>query len=138
MSVPIPLAERSHLAWHRRPLPLLVVATACLLAKLSPYQLQRVLFQARRGARKATYEEALAARRAVVAVSMLCAGEGCLQRSIATALLCRTRGAWPTWCAGVRTNPFAAHAWVEVDGQPVDEPAGNASYRPILTVSLES
>jgi hypothetical protein len=23
------------------------------------------------------------------------------------------RGVWPTWCTGVRTPPFSAHAWVE-------------------------
>lgn len=136
MSVPISITERRRLAWHRRPLPLLIVVTARLLAKLSPYRLERVLIQARRGARKATYKETLASRDAVVAVSMLCAGEGCLQRSVATALLCRTRGAWPTWCAGVRTTPFAAHAWVEVDGQPVGEPSSTASYRPIIVVSI--
>jgi hypothetical protein len=70
----------------------------------------------------------------VVAVSVLCAGEGCLQRSLATALLCRMRGSWPTWCTGVRTMPFGAHAWVEADGVPVDEPHQPGHYRPVITV----
>jgi hypothetical protein len=65
---------------------------------------------------------------------MLCAGEGCLQRSLATALLCRLRGSWPTWCTGVRTMPFGAHAWVEADGVPVDEPDPPGHYRPVITV----
>jgi hypothetical protein len=69
-----------------------------------------------------------------VAVSVLCAGEGCLQRSLATALLCRLRGTWPTWCTGVRTMPFSAHAWVEADGEPVDEPHPAGHYRPVITV----
>ncbi len=88
----------------------------------------------RGGAAPATAAQALLARRAVVAVSLRCAGQGCLQRSIATALLCRLRGVWPTWCTGVRTDPFAAHAWVEVDGQPVGEPHPKGHYAPLLTI----
>ncbi|WP_079249549.1 lasso peptide biosynthesis B2 protein [Streptomyces sp. IMTB 2501] len=67
-------------------------------------------------------------------LSTLCSGRYCLQRSLATALLCRMRGSWPTWCSGVRTSPFAAHAWVEADGRPVGEPEDTASYQPMITV----
>jgi hypothetical protein len=88
----------------------------------------------RRGAAPATYEQARAAREAVVATSVVCAGEGCLQRALATALLCRLRGVWPTWCIGVRTAPFAAHAWVEVASEPVDEPHPPGYYRRIITI----
>ncbi|MFD0475475.1 lasso peptide biosynthesis B2 protein [Nonomuraea thailandensis] len=77
---------------------------------------------ARRGAAPATAAQAKAARDAVIAVSLSCAGQGCLPRSIAAALLCRLRGTWPTWCTGVRVHPFAAHAWIEAGGRPVDEP----------------
>lgn len=89
---------------------------------------------ARRGARPATYGEAHLARTEVMSLSVACAGEGCLQRSLATALLCRMRGSWPTWCTGVRTQPFAAHAWVEAEGIPVGEETALAQYRPIMTV----
>ncbi|NUP40023.1 MAG: lasso peptide biosynthesis B2 protein, partial [Streptomyces sp.] len=88
-----------------------------------------------RGARPATAEQALAARRAVVAVSLRCAGQACLQRSIAAALLCRSRGVWPTWCTGVRTSPFEAHAWIEAAGEPVGEPYPAGHYRPLLSVA---
>ncbi|WP_414166969.1 lasso peptide biosynthesis B2 protein [Streptoverticillium reticulum] len=118
---------------HRPPV-LLAVATARLLIRLSPRRLRRMLGLARRGAGAATADQALAARNAVVAVSARCAGEGCLQRSVATALLCRLRGTWPTWCTGVRTGPFRAHAWVEVDGQPIGEPYAAGSYRTMMTV----
>jgi len=134
MSMPLTVEHRDHLPVRRRVLPLLAVGIARILARTSPRRLRAVLELARRGAAPATPEQALAARRAVVAVSMRCAGQGCLQRSIAAALLCRTRGAWPTWATGVRTAPFAAHAWIEVDDQPVGEqyPAGH--YRRILSV----
>jgi hypothetical protein len=46
----------------------------------------------------------------------------------------RIRGVWPTWCTGVRTAPFIAHAWVEADGHPVGEPQGPGYYRPLIVI----
>jgi hypothetical protein len=134
VSVPAALPPRDSLPLHRRPMPLLAVGVARLLARAKPARLRRVLEFARRGARPATADQALAARRAVVAVSLRCAGQGCLQRSIAAALLCRSRGVWPTWCTGVRTAPFEAHAWIEVAGEPVGEPSPAGYYRSLLSV----
>ncbi|MCW7984949.1 hypothetical protein XF35_06280 [Streptomyces platensis subsp. clarensis] len=134
MSLPVALSERRRLPPHRRLVPLLAVGVARLLAKARPARLRKVLEFTRRGARPATADQALAAREAVVSVSLRCAGQGCLQRSIATALLCRARGAWPTWCTGVRTHPFAAHAWVEADNQPVGEPHPKGHYKPLIAI----
>ena len=90
----------------------------------------------RRGAKPATFEQAKAARDAVVAVSLHCAArEGCLARSLATVLLCRLRGHWPTWCVGARRlPPFAAHAWVEADGIMVGEDYPPDYFRILFTV----
>ncbi|MCZ0991656.1 lasso peptide biosynthesis B2 protein [Streptomyces diastatochromogenes] len=85
--------------------------------------------------RPATTSQALAAREAVVALSARCAGEGCLQRSVATALLCRMRGSGRTG-ARVRTAPFRAHAWVEVDGLPVGEPHRPGAYHRMMVVPV--
>ncbi|MGE5829336.1 MAG: lasso peptide biosynthesis B2 protein [Micromonosporaceae bacterium] len=135
MTTPMALSERERLPWRIRLVAHLAVALARLLARQPPGRIRRLLLVIRWGARPATGVEASAARRAVIAVSMLCAGEGCLQRSLATALLCRLRGSWPTWCTGVRTMPFGAHAWVEADGEPVDEPLlPSGGYRPVITV----
>ncbi|MDW6058870.1 lasso peptide biosynthesis B2 protein [Streptomyces sp. NPDC059679] len=135
MSAPMALADRDRLPLHRRVTPWLAVVVARLLARAKPARVRAVLEFARRGARPATAEQALAARRAVVAVSLRCAGQACLQRSIAAALLCRSRGVWPTWCTGVRTSPFEAHAWIEVAGEPVGEPYPAGHYRPLLSVA---
>ena len=134
MSAPLALQERNSLPPRRRVVPLLAVGAARVLASLKPVRLRRVLEFLRRGARPATAAQALDARQAVVSVSLRCAGQACLQRSIAAALLCRSRGLWPTWCTGIRTSPFEAHAWIEVAGDPVGElvPAGH--YRPLLRV----
>ncbi|MFE1770659.1 lasso peptide biosynthesis B2 protein [Streptomyces sp. NPDC059008] len=110
------------------------VAGARLLAHLPPKRLQAVLRAARRGARPADHATALRARQDVTAVSVLCSGHYCLQRSLATALLCRLGGTWPTWSTGVRTPPFAAHAWVEADGRRVGEPDDTVTYRTLLSV----
>ncbi|MGY0071683.1 lasso peptide biosynthesis B2 protein (plasmid) [Streptomyces sp. QTS137] len=110
------------------------VGAARLLAHLPPDRLQAVLRAARRGAKSASYDTASTARGDVTAVSVLCSGRYCLQRSLATVLLCRIGGTWPTWCTGVRTSPFAAHAWVEAEGRPVDEPADTAAFHTMLTV----
>ncbi|MEV6024837.1 lasso peptide biosynthesis B2 protein [Streptomyces sp. NPDC052036] len=134
MSIPVALSRRDRLPPHRRLVPFLAVAVARVLSKLSPSKLRAVLEFARRRAAPATADQAAAARAAVVAVSLRCAGQACLQRSVATALLCRARGTWPTWCTGVRTNPFSAHAWVEVEGIPVGEPYPAGYFRTILTV----
>ncbi len=127
-------AARDVVPLHRRPPVLLAIAAAQLLALLSPRRIRRVLSLVRHGATPATTDQALHARQAVVAVSARCAGEGCLQRSVATALLCRIRGVWPDWCTGVRTGPFRAHAWVEVDGQPVGEPHRAGYYHRLMIV----
>jgi hypothetical protein len=126
---------RMRVAPHRRALALLAVGAGHLIGRLPPARIRRILTVAARGARAASYAEASRARRTVTAVSVRCAGEGCLPRSIATALLCRVSGSWPTWHAGVRTIPFQAHAWVEADNRPVDEPLSTQQMRPLVTVS---
>ncbi|HEY6422607.1 MAG TPA: lasso peptide biosynthesis B2 protein [Pseudonocardiaceae bacterium] len=134
MTVPVALEHQRRLPAHRRVLPLLAVGAARLLATLRPRQLRTVLELARRGARPATAQQAHAAREAVVAVSLRCAGQGCLQRSLAATLYCRAHGTWPTWCTGVRTNPFAAHAWIQVADQPIGEPHPAGHYRTLIAI----
>lgn len=114
----------------------LVVGLARLLARRPPRRIRAVLRRVSRGARPARYDEALAARETVVTVSLACAApEGCLPRSLATAMLCRLHGRWPVWCVGVRrVAPFAAHAWVEAGGVPVGEDAPPDYFRAFFTV----
>ena len=125
-SVPLP----------RRILAYLTVVAARLLAAQSPRRIRTVLGWLRRGAKPATFEQAKAARDTVVAVSLTCAArEGCVPRSLATILLCRLRGRWPTWCVGARRlPPFAAHAWVEADGVMVGEEYPPDYFRTFFTV----
>lgn len=120
----------------RRAGALAAVGVARLLATRSPAQIRRVLLRVRAGARPAGRDTALAAREAVMAVSLTCrGGRGCVPRSIATALLCRLGGTFPTWCVGVRAvPPFAAHAWVEADGEMIGETMPPGYLRALFTV----
>ncbi|MFI0915166.1 lasso peptide biosynthesis B2 protein [Streptomyces abikoensis] len=134
MSVAVTVDKPPRIPIHRRPLPLLAVVAGHLIGRLSPRTIRNVLTVCARGARPAGYAEARRARARVVAVSVRCAGQGCLPRSIATALLCRAGGSWPTWHAGVQTMPFRAHAWVEAENRPVDEPLSTTHMQPLVTV----
>ncbi|MCJ0873275.1 MULTISPECIES: lasso peptide biosynthesis B2 protein [unclassified Streptomyces] len=118
----------------------LAVAVGRPLLLLPPARLARVLGVVSRGARPAGHERTYRARQAVTTVSAVCAGrEGCLPRSVATALLCRARGEWPTWCVGVRAAPpFGAHAWVEAEGRLVGEELPESYFRRLITVGSGS
>jgi hypothetical protein len=120
----------------RRAAARFAVSLALLLSHLPPGRIRWVLAALRTGARPAGHDQARAAREAVAAVSLTCLGpRGCLPRSLATALLCRLGGTWPTWCVGVRTlPPFGAHAWVEADGRLVGENVPDGYLTPLITV----
>lgn len=114
----------------------LVLLPAVVLALLPPRRIRAVLGVLRRGARPATTVRAQAARDAMCAVSLRCTGpKGCLPRSLGAALLCRLRGTWPTWCAGVRVvPPFTAHAWIEAEGRPVGEGVPDGYFARLVAV----
>ncbi|ADP78328.1 hypothetical protein FraEuI1c_0242 [Pseudofrankia inefficax] len=120
----------------RRLLASVAVVAARALATQPPARIHAVLTAVSRGARPASLARTETARADVVAVSLVCRGaRGCVPRSIATALLCRMSGSWPTWHAGVRSvAPFAAHAWVEAGGQLVGEEEPPGYFRPLMTV----
>ncbi|GCD32821.1 hypothetical protein OEIGOIKO_00539 [Streptomyces chrestomyceticus JCM 4735] len=124
MSAPeaVPYRPRS-IPLPRRFTARVAVGCAHVLATLPPGRIRAVLGLLRRGARPATLAEAAHARQTVLAVSLAAGGgKGCLPRSLATVLLCRVHGQWPVWCVGVRARPpFAAHAWVEAEGELVGE-----------------
>jgi hypothetical protein len=137
MTQPQIVERNRRLPLRQRPAALAAVGAACMLARLPPKHIRAVLTLLRRRAAPATHQQAKDALDAILAVSVLCGGRYCLQRSLATTLLCRIRGVWPTWCTGVRTAPFVAHAWVEADGRLVGEPHVPGYYRPLIVISPE-
>ncbi|MFI1968420.1 polyketide beta-ketoacyl synthase [Streptomyces cinnamoneus] len=137
MTTPSALERPTGVPLTRRTAARLVLLLAVPLAFLPPHRIRTVLTVARRGAAPADAAQTLAARNAVCAVSLFCAGpRGCLPRSLATALLCRLGGTWPTWCTGVRVvPPFTAHAWVEVEGHLVGEHVPDDYFSRLITVA---
>lgn len=134
LPAPIALAPGEHLRGR-----IAIAAAHLLVGTLGthPARLRQALIILARRAAPAPYEAAEHARNVVTTLSPRCgSGYGCLPRSIATALLCRLDGTWPTWTSGVRFPPLASHAWIEADGTPVGEdPAVIATFTPTLTVA---
>jgi len=112
-----------------------VVGIAWTMTLLPPALIESTLRRIAHPSRYTCSHDAQRIRAAVCAVSARCAGEGCLQRSIAAFMLCRLEGHSPGWKTGYQLEPFAAHAWIEVDGRPVDEPLRIRSYVPVLSVA---
>lgn len=107
----------------------IAISLARVITRFPPDTLQSVMGRLCRSApRVATVGEALYARELVCGLSRRCAGQGCLQRSVAVVLFCRSQGSAPDWRTGFALNPFLAHAWVEVDGAPVGELAAVEGY----------
>ncbi|GAA2064464.1 hypothetical protein GCM10009801_09100 [Streptomyces albiaxialis] len=116
---PVPLTITDRLTGH------LAVTAAHLIATAlgpRPRRLDAALRLLARRAVPATAAQTAHARDVVCTLSPRCgSGYGCLPRSLATALLCRLHGRWPTWKTGVRFPPLASHAWNEADGIPIGE-----------------
>ncbi|ATL68802.1 lasso peptide biosynthesis B2 protein [Nocardia terpenica] len=134
MTSPCAIPPRTSVG-RARVLPGIAAGIAAVLAKLPPKYLCATMEFVRGAARPAPAVVVADAREAVLAASLRCAVDGCLRLSIATALLCRFRGVWPTWRVGVRSTPFSAHAWVEADGRAIGESFPDGYYHPILTVA---
>jgi ATP-binding cassette, subfamily B, bacterial len=109
------------------------------LVSRNPQTIERVLLRWAAKYPPATRADVLAARASVCSVSARCrTQEGCLRRSLAVAMLCRLRGTSAGWCTGFASDPFRAHAWVEVDGQPVGELPEVSSYLKVVDVHRDS
>ncbi|MFC8915244.1 lasso peptide biosynthesis B2 protein [Streptomyces sp. NPDC047821] len=140
MTTPSALERPTGVPFARRLGARAVLLPAVALALLPPRRIRAVLDVARRGAAPATTAQAQAARDAMCAVSLRCAGpKGCLPRSLGAALLCRLSGTWPTWCTGVSmVPPFNAHAWIEADGRPVGEGVPDGYFTRLIAVAARS
>lgn len=77
----------------------------------------------------------LAAEFRVLRPWLYTARDRCLLDSLVLASYLHRLGVDPTFVIGVRTKPFAAHAWVQVGNYVVDDSPENVSgYTPILAI----
>ena len=73
------------------------------------------------GARLAAEQVERAAYHVAVAAAFFPGRAVCLEQSLALYVLLRRRGVPAELRVGVQVYPFHAHAWVELDGEPVNE-----------------
>lgn len=136
MSQALPMTPAA-LSTRRRATIGSTVLASRALSCLPPRRLREVLTTVAQGATPADYLQTRRVRDEVLTASALARGDSsCLMRSISTALVCRTEGLWPEWCVGVlNTPPFTAHAWLEAEGEIVDEPLTSSSFAKFFTVA---
>ncbi|MFL1429355.1 MULTISPECIES: lasso peptide biosynthesis B2 protein [unclassified Nocardiopsis] len=95
--------------------------------------LRLVAFANRHTRRPASPAEAEAAVRSVRAAGRWFPGRfACLEGSLASALACLLLRRRVEWCIGARMMPYAVHAWVAVNGAPVEE--SHFAEHPYLTL----
>lgn len=121
------LLKRSVASVPRAPrLPSCLALLALVDASVRLLGLRRTLALVRRlaGGRPARRDAALLAettRRLILAAAFYPRRALCLEQSLTLCVLLRRRGIPAELRLGVQRLPFYAHAWVEVDGQPIDE-----------------
>ncbi|WP_275504084.1 lasso peptide biosynthesis B2 protein [Sphingomonas pollutisoli] len=59
----------------------------------------------------------------------------CLPRSLAFLRVCIARGHYPSLVIGIRTNPFTAHAWVQMGGKVLNDSVDHVRvFTPIMVL----
>lgn len=119
-----------------------VLAPACLTVAgwLLRLRFSRVVTAIKRAqqtcGRPATTSEATGFAAAVRHAARHRAGRvACMEHSLATVILAVLHRRSVDWCIGARMMPYASHAWVEVDHQPVGEPTSrDRPYHVLLRV----
>ncbi len=123
MALPPPQPARTRL--HHRLAGLLGFVLAVVLLRFPlEHSVAFVEKLKRRTVRPATREEAEAFVAAVRRSAHWFPGRAaCLENSLAVALAALLTRRFVDWCIGARLMPYAAHAWIEVEGTPVGEPS---------------
>lgn len=97
--------------------------------------LARRLGERAAGARLPAEEVERTAYRVAVAAAFFPGRAVCLEQSLALYVLLRRRGVPAELRLGVQVHPFHAHAWVELDGEPLNEdPEAVRRFRPLPAV----
>jgi ATP-binding cassette subfamily B protein len=135
MTIPVFAQTVTAATFRDRVYARLAVLLARRLERAKPSDVERTL--QRWANRFPPAEERMVAvyRNAVCAASRRCRGqEGCLLRSLSVVVMGRMRRESVSWCTGIDDKPFRAHAWVEVNGKPVGEPAEVETYAKTMEV----
>ena len=121
MSSPVRMEQRTKLSVKNKITALFCANVSFFLIKLPPKKLSEVIEKLSKNTRKALPKEVESWRTSINSINVRCAGNGCLQRSVAVMLRGIIARRTPDWVSGFQVSPFIAHAWVEVDGIPIGE-----------------
>ena len=134
MSSPVRMEQRTKLSVKNKITALFCANVSFFLIKLPPKKLSEVIEKLSKNTRKALPKEVESWRTAINSINVRCAGNGCLQRSVAVMLRGIIARRTPDWVSGFQVSPFIAHAWVEVDGIPIGEEMDLSNFQKILFV----
>jgi Transglutaminase-like superfamily len=123
--------------WRMAAVPALIVTVVVRVGGLRRRRFARLVRLAcyGRGLQPATRRQAMYAVRAVRWASRsFPARWGCLEQSVAAAVLLAGIRRRAEWRHGIATDPVRLHAWIsDLEGHPVEEPTETALYTPIHT-----
>ena len=134
MSSPVRMEQRTKLSVKNKIRALFCANVSFFLIKLPPKKLSEVIEKLSKNTRKALPKEVESWRTSINSINVRCAGNGCLQRSVAVMLRGIIARRTPDWVSGFQVSPFIAHAWVEVDGIPIGEEMDLSNFQKILFV----
>ena len=134
MSSPVRMEQRTKLSVKNKITALFCANVSFFLIKLPPKKLSEVIEKLSKNTRKALPKEVESWRTSIKSINVRCAGNGCLQRSVAVMLRGIIARRTPDWVSGFQVSPFIAHAWVEVDGIPIGEEMDLSNFQKILFV----
>ena len=134
MSSPVRMEQRTKLSVKNKITALFCANVSFFLIKLPPKKLSEVIEKLSKNTRKALPKEVESWRTSINSINVRCAGNGCLQRSVAVMLRGIIARRTPDWVSGFQVSPFIAHAWVEVDGIPIGEEIDLSNFQKILFV----
>ena len=134
MSSPVRMEQRTKLSVKNKITALFCANVSFFLIKLPPKKLSEVIEKLSKNTRKALPKEVESWRTSINSINVRCAGNVCLQRSVAVMLRGIIARRTPDWVSGFQVSPFIAHAWVEVDGIPIGEEMDLSNFQKILFV----
>ena len=134
MSSPVRMEQRTKLSVKNKITALFCANVSFFLIKLPPKKLSEVIEKLSKNTRKALPKEVESWRTSINSINVRCAGNGCLQRSVAVMLRGIIARRTPDWVSGFQVSPFIAHALVEVDGIPIGEEMDLSNFQKILFV----
>lgn len=134
MSSLVRMEQRTKLSVKNKIIALFCANVSFFLIKLPPKKLSEIIEKLSKNTRKAFPKEVESWRISINSINVRCAGNGCLQRSVAVMLRGIIARRTPDWVSGFQVSPFIAHAWVEVDGIPIGEEMDLSKFQKILFV----